>query len=163
MTNRFIHIIFRQCMFLALLATLFGCSDKKYLDVRNLEIEKQIEKFYFSKSKIMMIDETHGARIETVCILESYEADIADAGIIHDEMNNFLKSVFFVGDEDHWHIVIKSKDAISIVRLNQKSVPLFAPKIKFSGNKNCSQNAKGLILLKIVNSVTGQSNITTGN
>ena len=150
-------------MFLVLLVSLFGCSDKKYLEVRNSEIEKKIEKFYISRGAMMTITETYGAKIETVCILEPYEGDIADAGIISDEMNKFLKSISFIGDEDHWHIVIKSKDAISIARLNQRSVPLLTPKIRFSGNKNCRQNAKGLVLLQVLNSVTGQVNIMTGN
>lgn len=145
----------------AQLLAILGCTDTKYSLFRDLSTEEIIKKFYASNLERLEIKSImNNAPIDAYCVLTSYQSDLADEEDRVVPVNAFLKQINLLGEEDYWHIVVKSSDRYVLVRINARSIPL-APEYSFAKDSCARENS--LVLKKITIPSTRTQTLKIGN
>lgn len=109
-----------------------ACSDSSYKHARDHRLEAEITAFYVSAESVLALRSTSsGQAIDSYCVLEPYEDRLTDADNSMVPANNFLKYVGLMPEEDYWHVVVSAGGTFSLLRLNQRSVPLATPKSQY--------------------------------
>ena len=87
-----------------------------------------------------------GSKIDAYCVLEPYEDRLSDKDNLVVPANDFLNQIRLLPQEEYWHIVAKSGGRFTLIRIEQRSVPLFTPKSVYT-QKTCA-NEKSIVISK---------------
>lgn len=104
---------------------LLGCSDSEYMRHRDFNTEIAINEFYLSNQEQFEINRiSNNLPIDAYCVLTPYENNLSDYDDEIVLINKFLKQIDLKGEEDYWHIVVKSADRFILIRINARTIPL---------------------------------------
>lgn len=124
-------------VFLAL--SLLGCSQREFGKITVKEIEKGVADFYETKTltgELRVTEISPEERVEGFCVLSAYEDRVtADSEKII-SVNAFLEEHGLVGEESHWHLIIKTASGFRIAKFDTARTPLITPRPAYEGS-NC--------------------------
>ena len=145
----------------ASLFTIISCADSTYSKYRDQRTEELIKSFFSSnRERLEITSLTGGLNIDAYCVLGTYESDLNEKDNRAVQANAFLKQINLFGEEDYWHIVVRSSDQFILIRINQRSTPLLP---KTSDWKNSCNVGKALIVKKRSNVPNQRQTIEIGN
>lgn len=131
------------------LVAISGCADSTHPQYRDQQTEELIRNFYASSRDQLVITSVMGeSSIDAYCVLGPYESSLKDKDNLDVPANSFLKQINLLGEEDYWHIVVKSSDRFILIRIDNRSIPI-APESTDLMNRNSCAAVKKLIIKKI--------------
>ncbi|WP_154716607.1 hypothetical protein [Sterolibacterium denitrificans] len=119
--------------------SIFGCNppEPEHLIIKDLK--EKVSNFYESKSltELLRIKTVlAGKELEGFCVLGAYEGRVTPDSDKVIPVNDFLGKYRLVGQENYWHLIVKTSDGLRFVRFNTAKTPLISPRPAYEG-KNC--------------------------
>lgn len=125
-----------------------GCADSTHSQYRDQQTEEIIRGFYDSNRERLEITSVMGdSSIDAYCVLGPYESDIRDKDNLAVSANAFLKQIDLLGEEDYWHVVVRSSDRFTLIRINHRSIPLATESTDLMSKSSCAV-VKTLVIKK---------------
>ncbi len=131
--------------------SLLGCGQQELQHLRAKDIEERVDNFYVSKNPIeeLRIREISvGVPLEGFCVLSAYEDRATSDSDKLIAVNALLEKHQLAGQEDYWHLIVKTPDGFRVAKFNSAQIPLISPRPAYEG-KNCVM-ARSIIFSKKV-------------
>jgi len=134
---------------LAQLFAISGCADSTHAQYRDQKTEEIIRNFYDSNRERLEITSVMGdSSIDAYCVLGTYESSVNNIDNLAVSANAFLKQIDLLGEDDYWHIVVRSSDRFTLIRINHRSIPLAPESTDLMSKSSCGV-VKTLVIKKI--------------